>query len=233
MKSITLLSILAAGSVLAGEKAVLDKSPVMPPAPSLYSWFAGGTVGYLTENEEEMYTGHLGVDLPNQLGGWDQAIYLEVGYFEIGECENYQGSNIPQTGGDDQYEFTRFESLFAEYGRACFDVEVIPITINYKLEKPLTNALNVYVGAGAGVALTEADGKVGPVSDDDDDTVFYAQLFGGVLYNVNPSFELYAGARAIYMDEAEYSLYGTDFDFEDLGGETTDFLLEAGGRVNF
>lgn len=234
MKCIAILTIVAAGSVLAGEKAVLDKSPVAPPAPTLYSWFAGGTVGYLTENEEEMYTLHLGKEMSYQLGGWSPSVYLEVGYFEIGDCADYEGrmSDVTAFVENPYSEYSEFESLWAQAGRACFDVEVIPVTLNYKLEKPLTNALNVYVGAGAGVAFTEATVDVGP-SDDDDDTVFYAQLFAGLLYNVSPTFELYAGARAIYFDEPEYELFGTDFDFDDLGGENTDFLVEAGGRINF
>ena len=254
MKSIAFLSVLAAGSVLAGEKAVLDKSPVTPP-PSLYSWFAGGTVGYLLENEEEMYTGHLGIDLPNKLGGWDQAIYLEIGYAELSGCANYGGSdngfvNIGDGGlGDysqvsgvktmimDDYKRDSFGFLFSQYGRACFDLEIVPVTINYKLEKPLTEALNCYISAGAGVAFIDAEADIGPSSDDDDDTVFYAQLAAGVLYEVNPSFELFAGARLIYFDEPEFTLFGSDLDLGDIDDagyevENTDVLIEAGGRMS-
>ena len=226
MKSTILLTILAAGSVVAGEKApIFDKNPVIPPAPSLYSWFAGGTVGYLIENEEEMYTVHLGVDLPSQLGSWDQAIYLEVGYTEI-------DGRISNNEDNDASPFGRF-LLNNPFN---VELEIIPITLNYKLERPLTQSLNTYIGIGAGVALVDAKLSSAVDSDSDDDTVFFAQAFGGVLYNVNPSFELFARARVIYLDEPEFSIDGTSFGTDDLNGfdfETTDVLVEVGGRVNF
>ena len=231
MKSTILLTILAAGSVVAGEKApIFDKNPVIPPAPSLYSWFAGGTVGYLIENEEEMYTAHIGVDLPNQLRGWDQAIYLEVGYTEI----NGRISNSNSDTGEE----SPFELLLRQNGPFNVELEIIPITLNYKLERPLTQSLNTYIGIGAGVALVDAKLSSAVDSDSDDDTVFFAQAFGGVLYNVNPSFELFAGARVIYLDEPEFSIYGISFGTDDLNDygfdfETTDVLVEVGGRVNF
>lgn len=237
MKSIILLTILAAGSVVAGEKSpIFDKSPILPPPPSLYSWFAGGTVGYLLENEEEMYTGHLGVDLPNQLGGWDQAIYLEVGYFELDGCVNVSST---QSDISSKY-YSGFEDYAFEYGngRACFDLEVIPVTLNYKLEKQVSQSLNAYLGIGAGVAFIDAEVRAGVMKDSDDDTVFYAQAFGGILYNVSPTFEVFAGARVIYFDEPDFTLFGTSIDLDDIDDygyevHNTDFLLEVGGRINF
>ena len=204
MKSTILLTILAAGSVVAGEKApIFDKNPVIPPAPSLYSWFAGGTVGYLIENEEEMYTAHIGVDLPNQLRGWDQAIYLEVGYIEFEWCMNDQEGSASN--------------------RLCLDIEIIPVTLNYKLEKQVSQSLNAYCGLGAGMAFIDAEVTgVGSA----DDTVFCAQLFGGVLYNVNSSWELSAGARVIYFEDDDLESIGIDI-------ENTDYLVEIGARHNF
>ena len=242
MKSITLITLLAAGSVMAGDKnPVFDKNPVIPPAPSLYSWFAGATVGYLIENEEEMYTGHIGVDLPNQLGGWDQAIYLEIGYFELDGC-----INITSGGYNSSTAYSQFENTVLEYGdgngygygRACFDIEVIPLTLNYKLEKQVSQSLNAYFGIGAGVAFIDAEVQAGVMKDSDDDTVFYAQVFGGILYNVNPTFEIFAGARVIYFDEPDFTLFGTSIDLDDIDDagyevHNTDVLLEVGGRINF
>lgn len=203
MKCITILSILAVGSVLAGEKApISEKSPIIPPAPSLYQWFAGATAGYLLENDEEMYTAHIGVDLPNQLRGWDQAIYLEVGYIEFERCMNDQ-QGVAST-------------------RLCLDIEIIPVTLNYKLEKQVSQSLNAYCGLGAGMAFIDAEVPGVP----DDDTVFYAQLFGGVLYNVNSSWELYAGARVIYFEDDDLESIGVDI-------ENTDYLVEIGARHNF
>ena len=212
MKCITILSILAVGSVLAGEKTpISEKSPIIPPAPSPYQWFAGATAGSLLENDEEMYTAHIGVDLSNQLRGWDQAIYLEVGYIEF-DCL----INLDQwAGGDSQ--------SIASSGYGCLDMEIIPVTLNYKLEKQVSQSLNAYCGLGAGMAFIDAE-VTGVGSHDD--TVFYAQLFGGVLYNVNSSWELYAGARVIYFEDDDLESIGVDI-------ENTDYLVEIGARHNF
>lgn len=214
---------------MAGDKnPVFDKNPVIPPAPSLYSWFAGGTVGYLIENEEEFYSAHIGIDLPNQLGSWDQAIYLEVGYTEIdGRISN-----------SDTSDSSPFGQSLLQNSPFRVELEIIPITLNYKLERQLTQSLNVYVGIGAGVALVDADVSSAVDSGSDDDTVFFAQAFGGVLYNVNPTFELFAGARVIYLDEPEFTIDGASFGTDDLDDygfdfDTTDVLVEVGGRVNF
>ncbi|MDE0827455.1 MAG: hypothetical protein OSA48_11710 [Akkermansiaceae bacterium] len=202
MKCITILSLLAVGSVLAGEKTpISEKSPIIPPAPSPYQWFAGATAGYLLENDEEMYTAHIGVDLSNQLRGWDQAIYLEVGYIDI--C------------------YSVIDSSQSIYG--CLDMEIIPVTLNYKLEKQVSQSLNAYCGLGAGMAFIDVEASgLGSA----DDTVFYAQLFGGVLYNVNSSWELYAGARVIYFEDDDLESIGVDI-------ENTDCLVEIGARHNF
>ena len=70
-----------------------DKNPYVEaapmPAPTLYDWFAGASVGYLFENEEEMYPGHFGRELHSQLGRWDQSIFLEVGYSQWDDSSHY------------------------------------------------------------------------------------------------------------------------------------------------
>lgn len=229
MKTITLLSILAVGSSFAGEPVVFDKNPVMPPpAPTLYQWFAGGTVGYLIDNDEELYTAHVGVDLPEQLNGWDQALYLEVGYAEFDHHANREYFGDYQPGSEIEGVAAGGEMrIFAD-----LDLEMVPITINYKLEKQVSQTLNAYVGAGLGIALFDADVS-GFVSDSDDDTVLFGQVFGGVLYNVNPSFELFAGLRAIYFDEPEFNLAGAKLDSDHFGVENFDVSADIGGRINF
>jgi opacity protein-like surface antigen len=230
MKAITLLSLLTVGAASAGEP-YYDKSPMMPPpAPSLYQWFAGATVGYLIDNEEEMYTAHFGVDLPNQLAGWDQAVYLEIGYFEMDDCFEEFDDIEPQLAGGK-----------GQFNRICGDFEVIPITLNYKLERAVTSSLNWYLGVGAGVALIDADLSYegfGSVRYSDDDTVFYAQAFTGILYNVNPSFEVYGGIRYIYFDEPDFSFSGgPDVSWSEIEDafdvHNDDVLVEVGARVNF
>jgi hypothetical protein len=228
MKCITLLSILAVGSAAAGEPVYIDKNPIMPPAPNLYSWFAGASVGYLTNADEEMYSGHLGVDLPNQLGGWDQAIYLEVGYINPDDSRNFDFNRIT---GMSKYQY--------DYDRVKFDFDIVPVTLNYKLERAV-GCVNFYISAGAGVAFLDADAKIGPFSDSDDDTVFYAQLATGFVYNVNPSFELFAGARLVYFDDPDFNFFSNEVDFDvdldDIPGsdvDNTDVAIEVGARITF
>ena len=231
MKSITLLSVLAVGTSLAGEPAVYDKNPVMPPAPTLYSWFAGVSAGYLIENDEEMYTLHVGVDLPEQFAGWDQALYLEVGYAELSGHSSDLYDDYYYYYNDDYNDDYATVSKGPSNSYARYDLEIIPVTLNWKLEKPVTQTLNAYTSIGAGVAFMEGEARIGSSRSSDDDLVFYAQATGGVLYNVNQSFEVFGGARLIYFDDPEFNLFGTSTEFH--GVDNVDVLLEVGGRVNF
>ena len=216
----------------------MTNPPILPQEPSLYQWFAGASAGYLIENEEDMYHAHIGVDLPHQRGGWNQAVFLEIGYTELSGCVT-ASSTIPGAGeGSAYYDDSPLVSALLQYGEMCFDMEIIPVTLNYKAERPLGQNLNLYLGLGAGVAFIDAEASVPGMSESDDDTVFYAQGFGGVVYNVNPSFELFAGARVIYFDEPEFTLFSTNVDLDDLDAlgfevENTDVLVELGGRFNF
>ena len=68
-KSIIALMFVA-GTAMAGttSKEVIPPPPPAPE-PSLWQWFAGGSVGYLFDYEEEMYHLHVGVDTPWNWGG--------------------------------------------------------------------------------------------------------------------------------------------------------------------
>jgi hypothetical protein len=52
-----------------------------PAESGVWSWFAGASIGYLFDYEEEMFHGHLGVDTPWNWGGWRSAFFLEIGFF--------------------------------------------------------------------------------------------------------------------------------------------------------
>lgn len=184
-----------------------------PPAPVCgWNWFAGGSVGELLDFDEEMYTLHFGSEYGCQGSPVTHALFLEVGYTESDFSSNRQFT------GSTNFPF------------ADLDGEIIPVTLNYKYEQNLIGAFNIYAGAGAGVAFVDTDVAFGGASTSFDETVFYGHVFAGVTYNFNPSFEVYAGARYIFMDDPELTGSGVLDEAFSLDG---DFLIELGARYNF
>lgn len=240
MKNIILLSLVAGLPALAGTS---EKQVIAPAQEScLVKWFAGGSVGYLTEMEEPMYHLHLGADTCWNLGGWDVALFGEVGYVETDgefsrerDWHDWPSSTIDQDTALNGH---------MDWERPSFDLNIIPITFNIKLERDLTDRLSAYMGAGVGAAYMDLDadggkhGKpdgngtveaYGPMNGNgfssDESWVFTAQLFAGLSYEVTSNFELYGGARWIYFDDPDFEGVKLDLDH--------DFLFEIGGRVNF
>jgi len=163
-----------------------------PMAPTQHQgWYLGAGVDYMIDSEEPFYNGHLGYDFGN-----GSSLFLESGW--LGE-EQDPSFLIPISA----------------------DVDIVPITINYKYEWMFTDSFGLYVGAGLGGS--NVDVSAGPVSDDE--WVFTAQAFAGLVYNVTPNFEIYAGARYLWMDDI--SLFGANIDdLDDVG-------VGAGIRFNF
>lgn len=219
MKKSLLLLMALAGPAWAGE-VKSSKAPIPPPEePNLWNWFIGGSAGYLVDFDEPMYTAHVGVDTPYKVGPFDTAIYLEVGYTKKDES-----SLIPDT----------FQTIPGATAALDASLEIIPLTLNFKLERQLTDSLNFYFGAGIGVAFTSFDADINytfapDVHVSEDDTVFAAQVFTGLIYNINPHFELFGGARWIYIDASDHApVPGTsDLDFN------SDVLIELGARYTF
>ena len=72
----------------------------------------------------------------------------------------------------------------------------------------------------------------GPTPDvnlSEKDTVFAAQVFAGLIYNVNPHFELFGGARWIYIDDSRSAALPGILDVK-FG---SDVLIELGARYTF
>jgi len=209
-----LASVLLAMPAFAGttSKEVIP-APAPQPQPSLWSWFIGGSVGYLFDAEEVMYTGHIGVDTPWNVGGWNVALFAELGYTEAEED---------------------YTALYIGEGTAAIatgvnvETEVMPLTFNVKFERPLTGNLNAFVGLGLGLAFLDVSSS-SPVpafnNYSEDDQAFCGQVFAGLVYNVSESFEVFGGARWIYVDSTEFR--GRAVDFED------DFMVDLGLRINF
>lgn len=229
MKYTSLLSLALVAPVLAGTSGKEVIPPPAPVEPSLTEWFAGGSVGYLTEFEEPMYHLHIGQQTGHQIGGWDLAWYLEVGYTDKDESYSRGTTSTPPTGIPQSYDLDELETFLATnaaIGTWGYDLEIIPVTINGMLQRPLSGNLDCYVGAGLGVSNVDLSIDAGPLGSlSDDDWVFTFQASAGLIYNFTPDFEAYSGARWIYWDDADIGP-GT-LELED------DLLLELGLRFDF
>lgn len=205
------------------------------------SWFAGGSVGYLTELEEPMYNLHAGVTNSCwNLAGWNMSLFAEVGYTQ--NDEDYRGREVILDNGKNKVMRYRNSFSVDEMGQALqaaadytgyrtsYDLDIIPITANVKFERAITGNLNAYFGGGLGMARVGLDLNVGSFGNySDSDWVFYSQVFGGLGYNVTPNIEVYGGARWIYMSDADLGDGGYNATLE-LG---SDCLLELGARFKF
>ena len=184
---------------------------VIPPAPApcLWTWFAGGSAGEVSGDwDEEIYTLHVGVERKCPESDCTHSFFLEVGYTEKDWHVDYMNPNTASN---------------ISYLQHDVDLEIIPITLNYKYECSLTGSLNWYIGAGAGIALCEYDISGDLVNDSDDDTTFYAHIFAGLTYNVSETFEIFGGVRMIFMDD----LFGLDSALDE------EAHYEIGARINF
>jgi len=199
--------------VFAGTTA---KEVIAPaPNPCLLSWFAGGSVGYLTEFEEPLYSIHFGVtDSCWNIAGWNIALYAEVGYTQKDKTDRFNGLI------DD--EITRF--------KLDTDLQIVPITANIKFEHQITGNLNAYIGGGLGGAWISANETLnGPNgSRDRTDTywVFTSQISAGLSYNVTQACEIYGGARWMYLNSP--NLFG-----ESVTIDNNQWLFELGVRYKF
>jgi opacity protein-like surface antigen len=202
-------------------------------------WFAGGSIGYLTELEEPMYNIHVGVTNSCwMLGGWNVSAFAEVGYAQRGEDFRRQDGLVPLHQWSNEFSIDKLETLLQSDAnrfnvRTSYDLDIIPITLNAKFERALTGNLNAYLGAGLGMAYVNLDLTTvnqyikgnSLKSFSESDWVFYTQVFGGLSYNVTPAFEIYGGARWIYIDDANWGNATLT-----LG---SDWLIELGARYKF
>jgi hypothetical protein len=153
-----------------------------------------------------------------------------MGWYLGGGVDYMIDAEEPFFNGHLGYDFGNGSSLFLESGwmgeeefifPLNIDVDIVPITLNYKYEHMFTDRFGLYAGVGAGSSLVDI--SAGLVSDDD--WVFTAQAFAGLVYNVSDNFEIYAGGRYMWMDDV--SIFGANIDdLDDVG-------VGAGIRFNF
>jgi len=146
---------------------------------------ARGTTGNhydVSDFDFDMYTLHVGRDLGMQFLGCDLAAYLEVGFLD----------------GDADLRFSEFDSqdnlLSSTTG---INVDIIPITFNLKAERVLFANIKGYISAGLGYAFT----RTKLLGETDNDGDFFAQASMGLAYDVNDNWELYGGARYLWLDQ--------------------------------
>jgi opacity protein-like surface antigen len=216
-----LTSVVFAASAQAGE-TYSAKAP-LAPAPCLWTWFAGGSGGYVDDIDNDMWTIHLGKEYKCPGSNYSHAIFLEVGWSSWDDSDGIQG--------DYETEVRRKRRPDID-----FDFDIVPITLNYKYERQLTNNLNWYIGGGLGVAISNLDVDVkndgGKFSGDNDETNFFAQLFVGLVWNVSESFEIFGGARWMYMDtDDSLTVGGQKIDIDGAFDDT--IFYELGARFNF
>lgn len=143
-----------------------------------------------------------------------------VGWYLGGGVDYMFDAEEPFYNGHLGYDFGGGHSLFLESGwlgteEFVFpfnvDIDIVPITLNYKYEYMFNERFGLYAGLGAGAS--NVDVNVGFVSDDD--WTLTAQAFTGLVYNVSENFEIYGGARYLWIDDPD--LFGATFDkFDDV-----------------
>ena len=222
----TILACLAIAATVHAGPYNTPKDVIPPPPNCFWTWYGGGSVGYLTGDcTDEMLTAHIGAEFDCR-GKCTQSLFLEIGYTDIEKTVQHRW-NDPECpdGWVDDYKHGD-DNLFT----LNLTAEIIPITLNYKYECELGGNWRWYVGAGAGIALVELDATDGYITESWDDTVFYAHFFLGVSVRITSKFELFGGVRYIYMADANLSGYSyIDMHITIYGV----VLFELGGRYKF
>jgi opacity protein-like surface antigen len=165
----------------------------------------------VSDFEFDMYTLHIGRDLGKQVLGCDLAAYLEVGFLDGNANTSFfnSGGSIPPIPPTNISIST------------STDIDIIPITMNLKLERPFYGPISGYITGGVGYAFTDIELD----SESDSGGGFYAQASIGLIYNINASWEIFGGARYVHL---------SSLDFGDNGIELDDNIAyEIGARYNF
>jgi opacity protein-like surface antigen len=227
----TAIQWLAGPLLVISAQAGIESSTINPvPAEGLWEWFVGGSAGYLTDLEEGMYGLQVGMEYQNPGDRGSHALFLEVGF--TGDDASYSHVPAPAIVGG------RTEN-------AEIDLNIIPITLNYMYQIPITERLGFFAGLGLGVAILDSSydwswsqvvappwPSAGGGSDDETDIRFYGDVFAGLSYDVSDSLELYTGVRYIFMDETEREIDVTGATDHTVG-INGDVLIELGLRYRF
>ena len=194
----TAILVLATSSRLMAGEAETTQTTTYQAPPTMHTqhqgWYVGAGADYMFDAGEVFYNGHVGYDF-----GTGSSIFLESGW--LGDDSNRGNALFPFAFGS--------------------NLDIVPITFNYKREFMFTDSFGLYMGVGAGAANVDFS----TFGFSDDDWTFTAQAFAGVVYNVSPAFEIYAGVRYAWLDDVRIG--GARFDdLDDVG-------VGGGIRFNF
>jgi opacity protein-like surface antigen len=148
---------------------------------------------------------------------WNWFVGGSVGYFFDNEEAYYTlhlGAKIAETGSVTHSLFV--EGLYTEtesFG-GLVETDVIPVTLNYKADFAINDRLSFYAGVGVGAAFV--DSSAGPF--DDDSVELAAQIFAGLGYDVTENFEIYGGARWLWVDDSSVGPVSVEVG-DDVGAE--------------
>ena len=212
--ALTLLTGLALAATAQAGEEYSAKAPAPAPAPCLWEWFAGASGGYAFDAKAVIWNGQVGAEYACPGSDSSHAIFLEVGYGSWDKKGKRSSSSVGNYS--QKNEFT-----------------IAPITLNYKYEAPLTQSLDWFIGGGLGFAVSETkvSGRVfdGSLSDKENDTNFYGQLFVGLAYNINEQWAITTSARYIYQNDQDYKIAGDSLE----GRLDNDFYWDLGFRYSF
>ena len=192
------IAIAASGPLLVPVRAGTAPTPPDPPIRSdLWSWFAGGSAGYLTDHDEWMGALSFGATRNGDADGVRHSWFVEVGL--TGYDEDFVSA--PRLPG------ARFEE-------ARLEIDIIPITLNYRFDSRIRDRWGFFVGCGLGVAVVDSSydwswsqalpppaQATGGGSDDGSDARLYGHVFAGAAFDLTEKVQLHAGLRWILMDE--------------------------------
>jgi outer membrane protein W len=151
---------------------------------------------------------------------------LDVGYLLDSEEAYTTGRLGWQFKANETYTHQlELEVGYTETTEAGGSADLLPVTVNYRLQGTTSGAFGYYFGVGAGFARLGVDGVSTGGSVRLRDTSFAAQGFAGITYQASPAVTLSLGAKYLWIDDV--TLASTSFEVGD------DIALSAGISIRF
>ena len=194
-----LLASVVTASVCAGQTT----STASTSGSSLGDWFVGTSFGQFVDND-------------GSVGGTNGEIDLNMYTLHVGRSLNQQ------VLGCDLAAYFEIGMLNGD-AASQYDVDIVPLTLNLSAEKELFAGIKGYATGGLGYAFTTVS-DIAPGTNAGSGG-FYAQASLGLSYDVNEDWEIYGGARYLFLGDVDFGLPDSRLD-DNVG-------YEVGLRYNF